>query len=441
MPHEEILEQIIEAGAKAEEGTLPAVDAEEIAGQTGDAEAAGEVDSAETSESLPNGTSLQLLGSYSGNQISASVIFAEEGLSQKERRQRDPRYLKALAEVAGFVKGLEAGRHTMMQLQENMMSGDFTALLGDTLDRILLGTYATYAPTYRQFMRRRTVRDFRQVGSVRRHGGRRLQAVAEAETYPESALAESSYQFGVGKYGDTYRISWEAIINDDLDAFMSLPTDMASDAIQTEMYLASQLYVANATLYSTTHAVDGVNYSNKDTAALSIDALKTAYNAMVKYPGDNDKPLNNTPVWLVVPPALYLLAIEILGSLSVQWSGGDSQTGIAAVAYPTRNELANILAVIVDPNIPILDPTNGHTSWYLFSNPSMIHAAEFAFLRGYEAPQVFMRSPNAVRLGGGSAEGDFNDDTRAWKVRHIFGGSHANAAGGWRGTYWSDGTA
>jgi hypothetical protein len=89
--------------------------------------------------------------------------------------------------------------------------------------------------------------------------------------------------------------------------------------------------------------------------------------------------------------------------------------------------------------MPILDDTNGHTSWYLFSDPSNgRHAAEVGFLRGYEAPQLFRRSPDVV--GGDPNQGAFDDDSIQWKIRHVFGGSHANAAGNWRFTYWSDGS-
>src|SRR5690606_41289068 len=93
-----------------------------------------------------------------------------------------------------------------------------------------------------------------------------------------------------------------------------------------------------------------------------------------------------------------------------------------------------------DPYIPVIDTTNGHTSWYLFSDPRRIHAAEYAYLRGYEQPQVFKRAPNAMRLGGGQVEEDFDTDSTGYKVRHVVGGSHANAAGGWRAAYWSDGS-
>ncbi len=386
-------------------------------------------------------TPMEELGSYAGEQINSEVIFAREGLNLTQKRPMTPQYARGLAEAARFYRRALEGRVSMRQVQEVMMSSEFSVLLGDTLDRVLLAKYATYAPTYRQFLRGRTVRDFRAVGSVRRNTGGRLSQVAEGGDYQQEGLTEESFTYAVKKYGKGYPLTWEMIVNDDLDAFTSLPDDMADDAVQTEMYLASSFYVANTTLFATNHSHEGATYSNKGTAALTVTALKAAINNMLKFPGDKDKPLNNMPVFLVVPPALAIEAARILSSEFLIVSGGDSTTGSLPVAQPSRTGIEGLLRVVVDPYIPVIDTTNGHTSWYLFCEPRRIHAAEYAFLRGYEQPQVFKRAPNAMRLGGGQVEEDYDTDSIGYKVRHVFGGSHANAAGGWRAAYWSDGTA
>ncbi|HML23549.1 MAG TPA: Mu-like prophage major head subunit gpT family protein, partial [Aggregatilinea sp.] len=338
---------------------------------------------------LPHSPALAEIAHYTGEQISADVIFANEGRNLSRKPQMTAAYARKLAETARVYRDLLEGRRSMQWLAEAMMSSEFSALLGDTMDRVLLARYATYAPTYRQFLRGRTVRDFRQVANIRLSGGGRLSKVREGTNYPQESLEESSYEYGVSKYGQVYELTWESIVNDDLDAFARIPDMMTEDAIQTEMYLASALYVANSTLYATNHSHEGATYSNTGTDALSTTSLKAAVNAMAKYPGDKDKPLPNTPAILVVPPALYMDAVEILGSLQVQWAGGDASASAVAVAMPTRNALAGMLRIVVDPYIPILDATNGHTSWYLFAEPARGFAAEYAFLRGYETPQMF----------------------------------------------------
>lgn len=378
---------------------------------------------------------LEELGSYEGDQIDSQVIFAGEGQRLNTTRAMSPKYAVRLAEVATGYKRVVNGRVSLRQwFTESMNSADFPVLLGDTLDRLVLTAYARYVATYPLFMRRRLVRDFRSVGSVRRHGGSRLSEVRQGTDYKQDSLTESSLTYAVKKYGKKYKITWEMIINDDVQAFADLPEEMAMDARQTEMYQFSSNYVANATLFQ---AARGTGMNNKGTAALAIAAVETAVNTMVKFEGDGGNPLNNSPVALVVAPALRIKAFRELGVLNMAGTAGT--VTLAGVT----NVLAGELSIVVDPLIPILDTTNGHTSWYLFSDPDRLPAVEYAFLTGYEEPQVFVQSPNAIRAGGGSEnpmDGSFEDDTLGYKVRHVMGGTHHNATAGWKGCWWSDGT-
>jgi hypothetical protein len=85
-----------------------------------------------------------------------------------------------------------------------------------------------------------------------------------------------------------------------------------------------------------------------------------------------------------------------------------------------------ISELIINPWLPIVSTTNGNTSWYLFADPGVGRpAVEVGFLRGNESPALFVKSPDAVRVGGGSVspeEGDFDTDGINYRVRHVFGG-------------------
>ena len=73
------------------------------------------------------------------------------------------------------------------------------------------------------------------------------------------------------------------------------------------------------------------------------------------------------------------------------------------------------------------DTTTGSTAWYLFANPSSGRPAlEIGRLIGHESPELFQKSPNATRVGGGTVDptdGDFDTDSVEWKVRHVMGGT------------------
>lgn len=400
--------------------------------------AAGEI--REGAEVERGAGTLELLETYEGEQINSDAIFANEGLDVRRKPLDKGRLAKVAKVYAETLKGrvrlstlMEATRDSYVAsrlVQETMMSSEFSTLLGSSIDRVLLAQYATYAPGYRRFMKVRMVPDFRSVGSVRRSGGRGLVGVAEGSTYPQAYVSEESYTYSVSKYGMTYSLTWESIVNDDLDAFASMPRDMADDAVQEEMAFATSLYVANSTLYAASH--DSLSDSdNSDTAALTLANLIAGYNKMLKFPGEakedgTTKALNNMPRYLVIPPGLALTAKQILASDNLLY-GGDEELQVGA-----SNPMAGMLEIIIDPYLA----NTSHTGWYLFADPARVPAVEVGFLRGHEQPQVFRKAPNQNPAGSGE---NFDDDTYRWKIRHVFGGSHAEAAGGWRGTYYSSG--
>lgn len=383
---------------------------------------------------------LQLIESIQSDQASVQRLFgSEQGeVSLRESRHRQGVAYKArLLEAATFTREIFEGKRPIWQLREALSTSDFPLLFGDTLERLVLQDFQAAPSDWTRFLRTGTVPDFRSVKRLKlSDGDQRLNRVAEGESYPAGDRDEAAYTFSVNKYGRVFHMFWEALINDDLDALRNLPSVMSRAARRTEDYFASSLYVANTTLFTAEHG-------NKGTAPLSLAALKAAYQAMAGFRDENGEPIFNRPVYLVVDPVQYLDALELVGSMQIQWAGGAADAGAVAVAYPTENVMRGRLTVLEDPYMSLIDTTNGDTSWYLLADPRNGYVAEVARLRGYEQPQLFMKTANAVRVGGGPVdptEGDFDTDSVHYKVRHVIGGSHANAVGGWRFGYWSDGT-
>lgn len=423
---------------------------------------------------------LQVIESYSGP-VSTQQIFAGEGANVargRAHRMQNRAYVTVLTRfeeaygnmLAGhrashrFVKDLlhgepaaygalasgiqvaesHPGRPTAVR--EAISTSDFPLLFGDTIDRVLLAKYKAHMPTWRDYVKIGKVSDFRTVKRFKCSPGRGLlPEVGQGESYQSDKPGELSYSFSVTKYGGVRNIFWEALINDDLQALQDAPNDFAYQAQQTEWYQSTALWAANSTLYATTHSVNSTNYSNKGTAQFDADALAAAISTMGEYPGDDADatPIMNDPVYIVVATKAMQLKVEqVLNSLVVAYTG-DSDRDNLPTANIISQELRSRMQVRYNPFIRMLDPTNYATSWYLFASPVDGWAAEVAFLSGYETPQLFMRASSQVMLGGGLAspmEGGFDNDSVDYKVRHVMGGSHTNAVGGWRFTYWSDGT-
>jgi hypothetical protein len=367
--------------------------------------------------------------------------------------RRCRRFIRALmeGEPVAYMHLLEGApqlpRHPSLRItREALSTNDFPLLFGDTIDRLLLAKYDAYPQTWRDYIKTSTVQDFRDVKRFRCSPGRGLlPVVGQGGSYKADVPTETSYSFAVSKHGGVRNIFWEALINDDLGALADVPDDFAFQAAQTEWYQSASKFVANTTLYATNHsAEDGNAYSNKGTAALTTESLATALSAIGQYPGNDvdGTPVMNDIRYIVVGTReMEFKAQQILNSPLVMYTGSTD-----AANLPTDNlippEVRNAIQVRFNPFIRMLDGTNYATSWYLFSDPMFGYAIEFSFLAGYEAPSLFMRAESQIMLGGMAAptEGGFDNDSVDYKVRHVMGGSHTNAVGGWRFSYWSDGT-
>jgi len=351
-------------------------------------------------------------------------------------RQQLPGYQAALREAAEFFADVCDGRYDMRLFRAALSTDDFPYLFGDTIDRMMVAQYQSITPAWRDYLAVKKVRDFRDVKRFHcTRGSGRLDKVDPGTGYKIDAPTESYYSYAVTKYGRRRDILWEALVNDDLDALHQAPNDLAWQAANTEAYLATSLFCANATLYATSGGGRPTN-GNLFTTTLTPANLQAALVQISKFTSPESEPMLNSPKYLVVPPALELEALKILNSATLAFTGDTDAN------FPILNILQGRLEVRVNDWLPIVDTTNGHTSWYLFSDPAMGWPVEVGFLQGHETPELFMKASNQTLLGGGQTnpmDGDFDTDSVAYKVRHVVGGSQTNAVGGWRFTFRSTG--
>lgn len=370
----------------------------------------------------------------------ARSLFSGEGTRVRtDPNRRDPKYQGQLVEAATFLADVESGRRPLYHLKEAMSTSDFPILFADILDRQLLANYKETPATWKEVARRSVVPDFRNVKRTAVDGAESvLPEVDELEEYPEEPLSESQDEYSVRKYGRRLDLSWETLINDDLDAFRSAPERLARAARRSEEKFATQLYVdvngPHASLYD-------AGFSNIVTGnpVLSVPALQVAFNVLAEQTDEDDEPIIIDGVTLVVPPALEVTAMNILNALEIEIveAGGTANQVVHAA-----NWMKNRLKLVVNPYIPVVASTaNGNTCWFIMSNPNSggRPSLEMGFLRGHEEPALYERLPNARRVGGGDAVESFEDDSRAWRVRHVFGGARLLETGGAKATVASQG--
>ena len=324
-------------------------------------------------------------------------------------------------------------------LREALTTSDFPLLFGDILDRQMVAAYKAVDPVWKLFSKgRSTVKDFRVAHDYLISGGDQILAeVAEKGEYLASERTELRYEISVKKRGRQFDISWESLINDDLNALKDTPTRFARAASRTEHRLISALYANDVGTH--TEGAGGELYQtgvNSAAGLLTIANLETGFETMAEMTDLGGEPIFNRPKFLVVPPALEMTARQILTSTIKSWHyGGDSEAFATAGPMPTTNVIEQLgLILVIDPYLPIVDTSNGDTGWYLFSDPNDIAAIGYAWLAGHEQPEIVMKASDKVSVTGapvGPMAGDFDTDNVFYRVRHVFG----VAAYDWRATY------
>jgi len=357
------------------------------------------------------------------------------------REARKPADLDArILEIANLINnedGFAAHRHEYL-MKEAMTTSDFPYLFGEILDRQLLSGFKETPQVMAQVCRRGTARDFRTVHRYEiSNGDQYLDEVSEKGEYLASDREEAKYTYALKKYGRQFDISWETLINDDLGALQDTPMRFAKAARRTEERFITQLFWNAAGPLDAYFSVANGG-SAVSTNPLTIANLETAVAAMAAYTDQGGSPIMNRPKYLVIGPALEFTARQILTSANKMWlSTGD--TDVAPTPYATTNVIAQYgLEIIINPWLPIICTDHGTTTWALFAAPADIAAAEFGLLRGHESPELFMKSSDQTRVGGGLTspmDGDFATDNVFYKVRHVLGGVTLSGRAG----YASDG--
>jgi hypothetical protein len=312
----------------------------------------------------------------------------------------------------------------MLTIQESLTTSDFPKMFGDVLDRELMAQYEQLQPVWPKFARRTVVRDFRPKHWLDLLGGRSvLDLVKERGEYPARNLTENDYNLTVAKYGARIPLTWEMLVNDDLDSFRTAPERLAQAARDTEDRLAVGL-VASATGPNTaffTAAPGGAVGTGK----LTTDNVTSALTTVTTRKDSDGRPVMIDAVILMVPPSLAVVANQIINAQIIRnrvTNGANTQD------LEIGNWLSSQISVVVNPWLPIVDTSaNAATTWYLLPAPSIARPAlTMGFLRGHETPDLRVNADTGMRVGGGNIpaeEGSFTEDDIQYRIRHVTGGT------------------
>jgi len=268
---------------------------------------------------------LALIETMRAEDASHEKLFGDLGPSARVLRKR-PNYTQLLKESLGIIKRARMGKMGMIRFEEAMGTADFPLMMGDVLDRQMLGYYTEWPQTWPTYARRSTVPDFRTVKRFTLDGAEgALPAVGEKGTYLPSVLTEGIYSYSVGKYGKLMNFSWEEFINDDFGAIgSSSPARLGRSARRSEDRFATGLHVdsngPHASLYTTANhnIINTTNGAATTNPPLGIIGLQDAFTVIGNQVDVDSEPIIVDGVVLEVGPALEVTARNILNATQIK---------------------------------------------------------------------------------------------------------------------------
>jgi len=262
-------------------------------------------------------------------------------------------------------------------------TGSFANLLLDAANKTLRAAYEEAPYTWSLWARQAaSVADFKNINRVQLGESGNLEMVPETKQYPEKSVGDSKRTYQIAKYGAEFTVSWETVVNDDLDALSRIPAMQGNAARRTQEKVVYDALLSNPTmpdtyaLFSASHP-SGSNISGS-AAAPSVSTLSDGFEAMGLQKGlSSDVYLGLVPRTLLVPLNYSATALEIVNSQS--YAASNNNSGVVNI-YGVNG--VRPLQVVTTP---LLD-ANSATNWYLIADNAQIDTVEITFLQGEEAP-------------------------------------------------------
>ena len=214
-----------------------------------------------------------------------------------------------------------------------------------------------------------------------------LEPVGADGEIKDGALSEESAKNQLETYAKKFCLTRKMIINDDLGAFLKVPTAMGNRAAR----LVDQLFFKR--LLQNPTGVDGKALFCRDhknllsgaNSALSADSLKKAIQLFTDQVDSDGQPINVEPSILLVPTSLKFLAAELTQGTTLIMSGGADN-----VVRPAINVLADEnLKIVSSPYLSNYKYAgSSEASWYLFGKPGVVDTFEIGYLKGKRTPTV-----------------------------------------------------
>lgn len=277
----------------------------------------------------------------------AEDVLERSGVNTKGMSERK------IAETA--LLGERSGLHT---------TSDFPIILGNTINRQLQGAYAEAPRTFQPFCRQSSIADFRQKTVAKLSGLiDSFKEVPEGAEYEATTLSEDKEAYGLVKYGRKIGVTWESIINDDLNAFSRIPMAIARKAAQKQSDIVYAILTGNPNMNDGNPLFDAAHKNLGTAGAISDTTLAELRKLLRQQTGIEGDYLNLMAEYLIVGPTNENAALKYMNA------------AFSPSTVANTNIYQGSMQVIVDPRIT-------SNNWFAAASPSMVDTIEYSFLDG-----------------------------------------------------------
>ena len=307
----------------------------------------------------------------------------------------------SLVRAGTRVAGLDPMQIVAMAFTQS--TSDFPVLMENVMHKALLAGYAIAADSWRRWCAVGSVSDFRAHNRYMLGSIDELDLVLEGGEFTTKAIPDGRKQsVSVGTRGNILTLTRQAIINDDLGAFVGLANARgraAARTIENAVYTAIGLNSGYGPALSDGKTIIHNDHGNLVTSGsppsvVSIEEGMLLFAAQKDISGNDYLDLN--PTIALVPKGLEVTTRVINTATNDPAATGSSKN------FLTPNPYQGVFSDI------IASPRLVATKWYMLCSPDVAPVIEVSFLNGVQEPVMEM-------------ETGFSVDGVSWKTRLDFG--------------------
>lgn len=341
-----------------------------------------------------------------GNLIGDSVRASLMSRAGHEELQSDNQFnnmtLRELARMSLTERGVGVSNYNPMQMIAMAFThttSDFGNILLDVANKSILLGWAEAEETFDLWTKKGQLSDFKTATRVGMGGFNSLRNVREGAEYKYVTTGDKKETIALATYGELFSISRQAIINDDMSMLTDVPMKLGRAAKATIGDLVYVILTKNEKMQSDSKPLFSADHGNSIKGGMDVGTIGNGRTAMRKQK-EGERTLNIRPAFMLVPTALEIAAIQVVGSGSVK--GADVNANII-------NPIRNIAEIITEPRLD----DKSDTTWYMASAKGT-DTIEVAYLNGVDTPYIDQQEgftsdgvTTKVRIDAGVAPVDY----------------------------------